>query len=293
MSARICILGSPDGVYVRKLRQAAEQHPAVSHVDCRQFGELKVAIPPDNRSRSEAEGFDAFIVRTMPLGSLEQVIFRMDCLQVFQDRGAVIVNSPKSLEMAIDKWLTLHRLHMAGIPVPATIACQNREAALEAFEQLGGDTVVKPLFGGEGRGILRVQDKDMAWRVFSTLQQLGSVHYVQQFHEHFGYDIRVLFVGNQFFVIRRSCDKDSWRANLSLGARAERQTLSDQDLQLARVSAGVIGGSVVGVDLLPCKDGVTRVLEVNAVPGWIGVERTLGIDISKTVISHVCELVGT
>ena len=35
---------------------------------------------------------------------------------------------------------------------PARSFVQRADAALEAFEQLGGDVVVKPLFGSEGRG---------------------------------------------------------------------------------------------------------------------------------------------
>jgi ribosomal protein S6--L-glutamate ligase len=115
----------------------------------------------------------------MPLGSLEQVIFRMDCLQVWQSLGAEVINSPRCLETSIDKWLTLHRLVKAGILVPPTVACQTRDQALSAFEELGRDVLVKPLFGGEGRGIIRLQDRDLAWRTFSTLQQLGQVLYVQ------------------------------------------------------------------------------------------------------------------
>ena len=51
----------------------------------------------------------------------------------------------------------------AGLRVPATVACQHAEAALEAFQTLGGDVVVKPLFGSEGRGMVRVSDPELAW----------------------------------------------------------------------------------------------------------------------------------
>ena len=46
---------------------------------------------------------------------------------------------------------------------------------LAAFEALGGDVVVKPLFGGEGRGITRVSDVAIARRVFTSLEQIGAV----------------------------------------------------------------------------------------------------------------------
>ncbi|MCA9134501.1 MAG: hypothetical protein KDA45_15130, partial [Planctomycetales bacterium] len=129
------------------------------------FGSAPSGEAPSREVPSDQlRGLDALLVRSMPIGSLEQVIFRMDCLQTWQSRGLRIVNPPRSLEIAIDKWLCLQRLSEAEIAVPPTICCQTRSAAMEALQALGGDVLVKPLFGGEGRGILRVNDKDLAWR---------------------------------------------------------------------------------------------------------------------------------
>jgi len=61
---------------------------------------------------------------------------------------------------------------------------------------LGGEVVVKPLFGGEGRGLTRVNDEAVARRVFMALEQIGSVLYVQQFIPHDGVDWRLLVVGD-------------------------------------------------------------------------------------------------
>ncbi len=65
-------------------------------------------------------------------------------------------------------------MRRVDLTIPGTTVCQTRNTAMEAFEAWGGDVVVKPLFGGEGRGIVRVDDPDMAWRVFSTLEQIGA-----------------------------------------------------------------------------------------------------------------------
>ncbi len=35
--------------------------------------------------------------------------------------------------------------------------------------------VVKPLFGSEGRGMVRVSDPEMAWRTFRTLETHGEL----------------------------------------------------------------------------------------------------------------------
>ena len=46
---------------------------------------------------------------------------------------------------------------------------------MAAFELLGGDVVLKPLFGTEGRGITRLQDEAWPSGRFELLVQLGSV----------------------------------------------------------------------------------------------------------------------
>ena len=47
----------------------------------------------------------------------------------------------------------LERLAKLKVPTPSTVACQSRDMAMQAYEQLGGDVVVKPIFGGEGGGL--------------------------------------------------------------------------------------------------------------------------------------------
>lgn len=304
---QIGILGSPTGPYVRELVAAAADRFPAARVHLLSFADLHAAlidgqlsvtcsaVPSDATSDVHPTAFDllsldALIVRTMPLGSLEQVIYRMDVLQAVEHGGVPVVNPPRTLEMAIDKWLTLERLARLRVPTPATIACQSRDMAMQAYEQLGGDVVVKPIFGGEGRGIVRVNDADMAWRVFSTLSQLGSVLYVQQFLPNFGYDIRVLKIGERWLSVKRRAPVGQWRTNVSLGSQAEPHQLTDDERQLAESSAQATGGSFLGIDLLPTRDGRTVVLEVNAVPGWRGTARALGVNIADLVVEHLKEL---
>jgi tetrahydromethanopterin:alpha-L-glutamate ligase len=290
----IGILGTPESPYVVELQRAANTHFPGMTTEVLKFGDLQVGIgEPAIQCAAPLGGVagptacDALIVRSMPIGSLEQVIFRMDCLQTWQSRGVAIHNPPRSLEIAIDKWLCLQRLDEAGVKVPATLCCQTRSSAIEAFETLGGDVLVKPLFGGEGRGILRVSDKDLAWRLFGTLQQIGQVLYVQQFVEHFGYDIRVLFVGNEHYCIRRVATAGEWRTNISQGSQAEPHRLTSEQAEVAQRSREAVGGTLLGVDLLPTRDGRLLVLEVNAVPGWRGLAQALKVDIARTFLSWV------
>lgn len=298
---RLGILGSSTGPYVLDLLRACSE-AGISVVQLG-FPELQTEVglstSPSKKctiTRTpavELNQLNAVIVRTMPLGSVEQIIYRMDCLHALQACGVVIVNSPHCLETSIDKWLTLQRLNESKLLVPPTIACQTRDAAMCAFEALGRDVLVKPLFGGEGRGIVRLQDEDLAWRTFSTLAQLGQVLYLQQFIPNFGYDIRVLKIGRQLLSIRRTARAGSYRTNVSLGGSAEPITLSDHQRHLAIEAATAVSGEVVGIDILTGQDGKDYVLEVNAVPGWRGVASALGCDVAKLIVDYVVERVAT
>ena len=127
----------------------------------------------------------------MPPGSLEQVVFRMDVLHRAQAGGVRVLNPPAALETCIDKYLASARLEAAGLRVPATVVCQDADSAMTAFTDLGGDVVVKPLFGSEGRGIVRVSDAELAWRTFRAIERMQAVFYVQQFIHHPGWDLRL------------------------------------------------------------------------------------------------------
>lgn len=236
----------------------------------------------------DLDALDALLVRTMPPGSLEQVVFRMDILGCYQRQGGLVVNPPRAVEMAVDKYLATCRLDVAGIPVPRTIVCQDVQQARDAYEELGGDVVLKPLFGGEGRGLMRLTTAESAERAFQSRWQSASVLYLQEFIAHDGFDIRVLLIGDEVFAMRR-CNDSDWRTNVSRGARTEPLELTDELLKLARQAAEVIQAPLAGVDVLLAPSGQPYVLEVNAVPGWKALARTVGVDISRCVWDYLTE----
>ena len=48
----------------------------------------------------------------------------MDLLAGLKACGTRVVNSPRALECAVDKYLTTQRLALTGLPVPETIVCE-------------------------------------------------------------------------------------------------------------------------------------------------------------------------
>lgn len=284
---RLVILGSPEGRYARALGEAAERQ-GNCEVSIQEFEGLTSSIVNGHASIRTGDGVelldcDAVLVRTMPAGTLEQVVFRIDLLQQLERAGVLVRNSSRSLEMAIDKHLTTARLHEAGLPVPDTVVCQRVSEALDAFERLGRDVVLKPIFGGEGRGLMRLQDIELAARAFKTLAQLGAVFYLQRFIRHPGYDLRILCLGDRQWCIRRESD-DDWRCNVSRGGRATACEIQPAWSELARRAAETVGAWFAGIDLVLDERGEPWVLEVNAVPGWEGLAAAHGFNVASEVI---------
>jgi ribosomal protein S6--L-glutamate ligase len=279
---RLALLAGGDGWHVRDLKRAAASlgHEAVA-ID---FRKLSAGVAT---GRDSFAGFDAVLVRTMPPGSLEQVVFRMDLLHRLVARGIPVVNSPAALETCIDKYLASARLEAAGLPVPATVVCQDADSAIEAFHSLGGDVVVKPLFGSEGRGMMRISDAELAWRTFRTLERTQSVLYLQQFIKHRGWDLRAFVLGGRVLTAMRRHARNGWRTNVAQGARAEPVLLDASQEKLALAAAAAVGVEAAGIDLLPASDGTFFVLEVNAVPGWRALAKATGIDVATEFVRYL------
>ena len=293
----IGVLTNPGSWYFQDLQRAAQQVSGSQPVSIQalDFAQLSTRLKSSGEIVScesqSLHAFDAVLVRTMPLGSLEQMIFRMDALAQLHHAGTLVVNPPRSLEIAIDKYLTTSKLAAQGFVVPETCVCQTWKAAMAAFETLGGDVVVKPIFGGEGRGLLRVQTEELAETTFKTLERIGSIIYLQKFIPHEGHDIRALVIGDKTWGVKRSNPSD-WRTNVSRGGLAEPYSLGPEIEAIARQALNCLGLQMAGVDLLPGTDGKLYLLEVNAVPGWKATAKACETDVASEVLKYLSSLVN-
>jgi ribosomal protein S6--L-glutamate ligase len=281
---RLAILSAGRGWHACDLQRAAQQQG--HHATLLDFRRVSAAV---GLAGTTLNDFDAVVVRTMPPGSLEQVVFRMDVLHRARAKGVRVLNPPAALETCIDKYLASARLETAGLRVPPILACQDSDTAMAAFTTLGGDVVVKPLFGSEGRGIVRVSDVDLAWRTFRAIERMQAVLYVQQFVRHPGWDLRVFVIGNRVAAAMRRHARDGWRTNVAQGGRGEVVSVTVEEERLALAAAAAVGAPVAGVDLLPGSQGELYVLEVNAVPGWRALAPVTGVDIAAQIVRFLTD----
>ena len=282
---RVAVLAARPGWHTRELERAAAEREHPVAVLPYEGLVARIGAASGLRSRTaELDAADLVMARIIPSGSLEQIIFRVDALHRLEERGVRVLNSPRAIERTVDKLWTTALLEQCGIPTPDTVVCDDIEEAFAAFRTMG-DTIVKPLFGSMGLGMVRVTDEEMAYRVFRTIEQIRGVFYLQRTIEHDGTDIRAFVIGNAIVgaIERRAA---GWRTNLARGGTARAVQLGPELAALARRAAAAVGAEYAGVDLLTGRDGRTYVLEVNGIPGWKGLQEATGIDVAGLLLDH-------
>ncbi len=292
LNRRACILGEPTGWHAMRLEDLLSRRGFSPTIVTWQSLTAAVATAGESFGPSEFAAADVVAVRGMPgtspsVSRLEEVIFRMDVLGRLAASGTPVVNPPRALEIAIDKYVALAVLADAGLPVPRTVVVQNAAEAERTWEALGGDCVAKPLFGSRGRGIVRCTSAEA---VASAVAFGSGVTYLQEFVPHGGWDVRALVIGERVFGMRREAAPGQWVTNLARGGSARALVLTPSHEDIARRAAAAVGASLAGVDLLPATDGRLLVLEVNAVPGWRGIETVVGNGVGAAVADHVAAM---
>ena len=282
----VAILGEGGGWHTADLTRALEQR---GHRACTlpvQALTARVGERPRLAVHDIAlETFDAVLLRIIPKGSLEQIIFRLDVLHRLERLGVRVLNAPGVIERTVDKFYTSALLEEAGLETPRVVVAERLDDAMAAFQTMG-DVMVKPLFGSNGRGIVRVSDEEIAYRVFRALELERAVYYLQQALPHEGRDLRVFVVGTRVVAaIWRSAD--TWRTNLARGGRAEKAELRPAWEDLSLAAARAVGAEYAGVDLLPTATGQLHIVEVNGIPGWRGLQEATTVDVAGVIVEHL------
>jgi RimK family alpha-L-glutamate ligase len=284
---RVAILASRSGWHTDELLRAFGERGHTAALA--RYEDLVATVGGGTALRSGVavlDDADLVLARIIPNGSLEQIIFRVDALHALEERGIRIVNPARVIERTVDKLWTSATLDRHGLPTPPTAVCESLEAAHAEWARLGGDVIVKPLFGSMGLGMVRVSDEETAFRVFRAIDTIRGVFYLQRAVEHDGRDIRVFVLGGQVLgAIERSAP--GWRTNLARGGRAKPIALPALWAELAIRAAGAVGAIYAGVDLLPTRDGSVYVLEINGIPGWQGLQQATGIDVAGALVDHL------
>ncbi|MEX2683182.1 MAG: RimK family alpha-L-glutamate ligase [Candidatus Sigynarchaeota archaeon] len=293
------ICGSTDNVENAQLQRAFEQ----SGLNCAMVRPEDVAIgisskPAFAHAEIDLDAIPGFIVRGIGITTLTKSFFRLDVLYALEQRGKVLINGARATEMAMNKALASVAIDSAGIPTPATIVTENLNHALAAFDRLGGDVVIKPVYGSRGTGIFRIQDRGVAEHLLIELFRNGCAFYMQQYHPWSApggieakhpFDVRIIVIGDEFAgsMMRESPSDAQWKTNVHQGAIPRPYSPGNEEIDLALKAAKALRLEIAGVDLLHSRiTGSWIVLEANCAPGWTGLSKASNADIPARIADY-------
>lgn len=229
---------------------------------------------------------DGVLVRGVPGGSLEEVIFYLDILHAMKLLDIPVYNDARAIERTVDKAMTSFLLGRAGIPTPPTWVVRSREQALaitDAELRAGHEVISKPLFGSQGEGLRRYSRSDD----LASLEPSNGIFYLQRFigcGDLESHDWRVFVIGNTAVAAMRRCGV-TWLNNVAQGARCEPARLDDVLLcRLAEDAVKRIEMNYAGVDIIRDAHGRYTVLEVNSIPAWKGLQGVTEVEIADLLV---------
>lgn len=248
----------------------------------------------DGQEIGTGEELDLDIVYVASLGfrELPETLYKLRLLRELESNGIRIVNPADTISMCRNKADQSFQIIDRGLKMPPTMITESVHLALE-FIMDNRPCVLKPITGLQGKGILMIPSGmemgDVVDYVSWFQARYGKdVIYAQKYIEHPDYDIRALVVGDEVLSKMRRVSEESWRTNISAGGIPVR---SDDDIDsMALEAARAVKGEIVGVDILPSLDGEYYVLEVNAFPGWTGLQEVTDFSISEAVVDYLCSL---
>lgn len=228
-------------------------------------------------------------VRAVGQGSFEQVTLRLGVLHALRELGVPVYNDARAIERCVDKSMTSLILARAGLPTPPTLAAQDAEPARRVLERVP-DQVLKPLFGAQGRGLLRLDGPED----LPDADRVAGVYYLQPFippRQEGEWRDRRVFVAGGRAVAAMNRHGRSWITNVHQGAACEAAPADDEAAVLAVRAALAVGAGYAGVDLIQDREGRWLVLEVNSMPAWQGLQRVSAVDVADALAADFVERV--
>jgi tetrahydromethanopterin:alpha-L-glutamate ligase len=225
---------------------------------------------------------DGVFVRSISAGTLEQITFRLGLLHALRESGVRVWNDARAIERCVDKSMTTFLLHKAGIPTPRTRTMEGDAPALAHVEGAPRPLIYKPLFGSQGKGLLKID----APTDLPAPEAADNMYYLQDFVPSSTSatfeDWRVIATRNRV-IAAMGRKAGTWITNVHQGGAPAPCEPTPEMAALASAALAAVDADYAGIDLIRAPDGRLLVLEVNSNPSWRGLQSVTETDIADTV----------
>ena len=211
-------------------------------------------------------------------GTLEEITTKLTFLHLLEEVGVYIHNSPKTVEMTVDKARTTGLLEIALINSPNTLVKIGGIKKLKKKNYL-----LKPIFGSQGKNIIFIKNKSN----LNKIKPIGNVSYLQDFigdlSQKYHWDIRVL-VSNHRHVACMKRSSKTIITNAFQGAILEEFEITDEIKTMCIKVSKLFKLGYGGIDIKKYKRKY-YILEVNSIPAWKAIQKTNKKNITEVLVN--------
>jgi RimK family alpha-L-glutamate ligase len=233
----------------------------------------------------DLKDLDILLVLDVGVYDIGSFINRIGILSALTEMGVEVVNSVSSILLMRNKAETIRKLISSNLNVPRTLITESINEAAH-FVLNNSPCVLKPILGFGGVGVQLIENQFDIDNIYDYLkfynQMFGKgVFLLQEFIQHNGFDIRVLVLDGEVIASMKRISMNGFVTNIHAGGKPQKNDIDVTDIALK--AAESVQGRLVGVDILPDTEDQYWLLEVNATPGWAGLQEVTEFDIANRI----------
>ncbi len=223
------------------------------------------------------------------------IVYILSALEEFARAGTIIIPPLDCIyqEDKMSMYLLWKKYLHQDVKMPDTIITKNLDEAFEFLEKKGM-VVFKPIIGGLGKDVIKIDSIDHLQEIYERYQIL----YLQEYIESPGYDIRVIVIDGKIVAKYVRYNPKDFRHNIHMGGVGKRfndiRSLDPKIDYYNMIIKKVVPKLVdllripmMGLDFLPSKKGDLYLLEWNSTFGFKGAEETTNTNIAGQIVDYI------
>jgi glutathione synthase len=226
-------------------------------------------------------GFDVILMRQDPPFDMAYIT-ATHLLELLQEAGPLVVNDPAAVRNAPEK---LFVLRFKELMPPTLLTLDIGE--IREFWREHGDIIVKPLFGNGGAGVFHLRPGDE--NLNALIEMYAAIQREPVMVQRYLPEVRlgdkriILVEGEPVGAVNRVPPEGEARANLHVGGRAEKTTLTGREREICCEIGPTLreqGLVFVGIDVIG--DYITEI-NVTSPTGIQEIARLDGVDLAVNI----------
>ena len=214
-------------------------------------------------------------------------------MEYLENKNVAVINTNISRFLAKDKFLSLQKLATASIPVPKTVLLKWKPNTDFIAETLWFPVIIKKIEGAQWKGIIKANTKEDFEDIIEMLEDnisIDSKNFILQefIWEKAWQDIRLFVIGWRVVAsMLRKWKQWDFKSNFSWGGSVQVHSPNETEEMLAIQAANIIGLDIAWIDLLFDKNNGYKICEVNASPGFEGLEQATNKNVAEEIIHFI------